>query len=58
MFMGKIPLFINSMSDNSFSAQGMVGSCSEKNMTWRVWFSITKNQREEKFFIDFTSYLR
>ena len=37
MFMGKIPLFFEIKEDKTIQANTMFGSCSEKNIVWRVW---------------------
>lgn len=38
MYMGKIPLFFEpTQSKNQLKAKSMFGSCSEKQMIWRLW---------------------
>jgi len=64
MFMGKIPLFFNSIpedkSSNPFVAETMLGSCSEDVMTWRLWLTLEKQGKAKPnqqltFFVDFDS---
>jgi hypothetical protein len=63
MFMGKIPLLFTDKAKNTppyFIAQTMLGSCSEDNMTWRLWLTIenkvaSKSNGSTTFFIDFDS---
>jgi len=66
MFMGKIPLFFTQStetgknSQHQFTAETMLGSCSEDVMTWRLWLTVEKTGFDKKtqntsFFIDFDS---
>jgi len=63
MFMGKIPLFFED-DDNSnhltLTAKTMLGSCSEANMRWIIWFDVTMSsesneQLQARFFVEFNS---
>jgi hypothetical protein len=61
MYMGKIPLFFEEDEQGNFVASTMLGSCSEKQMIWRLWLSISnqdKPNKAQQVFIDFTSYRR
>lgn len=43
MYMGKIPLFFEPTEiKNQLKATSMFGSCSEKNMIWRLWIVETE----------------
>jgi hypothetical protein len=62
MFMGKIPLFFKKKEgtdkNNQFIAETMLGSCSEKLMTWRLWLtletkSIYDKKQQTTFSVDF-----
>lgn len=64
MFMGKIPLFFNRVTEDKsskpFVAETMLGSCSEDIMTWRLWLTLekpgkAKENQQTTFFIDFDS---
>jgi hypothetical protein len=65
MFMGKIPLFFELDAKNTFISEALLGSCSEKKMTWRLWLTIKKNNKganqentminSATFYIDFPS---
>ena len=44
MFMGKIPLFFEQNESANWVAEAMFGSCSEQQMTWRVWLTFTSEQ--------------
>jgi hypothetical protein len=62
MFMGKVPLFFteSGSSSHNYTAETMLGSCSEELMTWRLWLTIEKqginsNTEQTSFFIDFNS---
>jgi len=60
MYMGKIPVFFEAQAlANNYQAVAMLGSCSEAEMTWRLWFSVEFYSGEEKqtqsFFVDFES---
>jgi len=60
MYMGKIPVFFEpQVLGDDYQAVAMLGSCSEAEMIWRLWFSIEFYSGEEKetqsFFIDFES---
>lgn len=61
MFMGKIPLFFKKSNEQSFITSTMLGSCSEEEMIWRMWLTVTdklNNDQTHKFFIDFKSHRR
>ena len=48
MYMGKIPLFFElTQSKNQLKATSMFGSCSEKQMIWRLWVVETKVGSEQ-----------
>ncbi|MBU2870836.1 hypothetical protein KO502_09000 [Colwellia sp. E2M01] len=59
MFMGKIPIFFeqNSKSDvgERYSAESLLGSCSEEEMIWRLWLTVEREGMSQTFFVDFTS---
>jgi hypothetical protein len=63
MFMGKIPLFFEQQNENNksiFTAETMLGSCSEDIMTWRLWLIIEKQGqgddiKQTTFSIEFDS---
>jgi hypothetical protein len=69
MFMGKIPvIFSSAREDNVMIAESLLGSCSEKQMVWRLWLTVFfeinnesatnnkyKEAYQETFFINFTS---
>lgn len=56
MFMGKIPVFFDEHKDgNKFLAQSLLASCTEEQMIWRLWVTIERSGKEQRFFIDFTS---
>lgn len=56
MYMGKIPLFFESTAtspslDNTiktqvFQGEVLVGSCSAKTMTWKIWLSLTDSDNK------------
>lgn len=61
MYMGKVPLFFKHHEPQQFSATTMLGSCSEAEMVWRMWLTIsdkTKADSSQQLFIDFKSYRR
>lgn len=61
MYMGKIPLFFQKNDKQIYIATTMLGSCSEEEMIWRMWLTVTdklKKEETQKFFIDFKSYRR
>ena len=69
MFMGKIPVFFSvTEQKNTLMAETLLGSCSEEQMVWRLWLTVSseeqlnnkeeasdKKSAEETFFIDFNS---
>ncbi|MEW6992280.1 hypothetical protein AADZ91_16545 [Colwelliaceae bacterium 6441] len=58
MFMGKIPLFFEKYDLQTSVSKAMLGSCTEQDMTWRMWLTIADQENAEKavtFFIDFNS---
>jgi len=61
MFMGKIPVFFESdhQKVNLMVAQSLLASCSEEQMTWRLWLEVDISKGDEmskqRFFIDFDS---
>ena len=72
MFMGKIPVLFSPASSptptsssseikNSFTGETMLGSCSDDQMTWRLWITAeleNKTQTEtisKTFFVEFDS---
>ena len=61
MFMGKIPVFFKPEPSNAnvWVAQSLLASCSEKQMTWRLWLQveiIVEGQvKQQGLFIDFES---
>lgn len=62
MFMGKIPLFFNpapnQQINTNFVAPTMLGSCSQPDMRWRIWFKVAfANKQAQSFFIDFSTSL-
>jgi len=59
MYMGKIPLLFTQNQPQIFSASTMLGSCSEKEMIWRMWLiivDINHPEKIQKVFIDFKSF--
>ena len=41
MFMGKIPvMFSPSGQDNMLATEALLGSCSQKQMVWRLWLTV------------------
>ena len=41
MFMGKIPvMFSPSGQDNMMVTEALLGSCSQKQMVWRLWLTV------------------
>lgn len=62
MYMGKIPLLFSLHENNQFIADGLLGSCADEKMKWRMWITIEEsenleidNKRKAIFFIDFDS---
>ncbi len=61
MFMGKIPVFFKSdhQRPNVMVAQSLLASCSEEQMTWRLWLEVEVTDGDEissqRFFIEFDS---
>ena len=59
MFMGKIPISFQKNKTNSMVAESLLASCSEKVMTWRLWFQVKiiadGEIQQQGFFIDFDS---
>ena len=54
MFMGKIPLFFESISENSlYLSQAMLGSCNEELMNWVINFTVSI-EKQDKTIIDET----
>jgi len=47
MFMGKIPLFFKE-SNGELIAETMLGSCSQRIMTWQMWIEITNRNSQKK----------
>ena len=65
MFMGKVPLFFNAANNAEsrqvFNAETMVVACSEPNMVWNLWITVTlKNASqkviEKKILVNFSSH--
>lgn len=68
MYMGKIPLFFKQGANGEFSAEALLGSCSEETMFWRLSLelknnevshlhnqNVNKNVFTDRFSIDFES---
>lgn len=61
MFMGKIPLFFEQVSEkNLFITKALLGSCSEERMRWIINFTVSIEQEnetaiDEMFSIEFNS---
>jgi hypothetical protein len=65
MFMGKVPVMFSQSTPNIFSANALIGSCSEEKMVWRLWLSIElqvlsatgkeSDVIKQGFYIDFQS---
>lgn len=57
MYMGKIPLFFDKANINSLVGEGLLGSCSEEFMIWRLWIDAelkVKDQvKKQVFSIEF-----
>ncbi|MDE3270708.1 hypothetical protein [Pseudoalteromonas sp. G4] len=47
MYMGKIPLFFSRNKQMQYTASGMVGVCSKKEMVWRIYLHYRKNGSQE-----------
>lgn len=48
MYMGKIPLLFNQAEQGDFIAKTMFGSCSMKQMQWRVWLTLADTQSADE----------
>jgi hypothetical protein len=56
MFMGKVPVFFQPTEKNDrYLAQGLLGSCSDEQMIWRLWVTVDMAEKTQTFFVDFTS---
>ncbi|WOH38473.1 hypothetical protein RI844_04415 [Thalassotalea fonticola] len=55
MFMGKIPLFFE-QSNGIYSANTLIGACTEDQMIWTMWVELIINDKIEILMFDFTSY--
>ncbi len=61
MFMGKIPVFFESdqQKANIMVAESLLASCSEEQMTWRLWVEVEvfkgNKASQQRFFIEFDS---
>jgi hypothetical protein len=56
MFMGKVPVFFEQDHESSnYVAQSLLANCTEEQMVWRLWVTVTLAEQDQSFFIDFTS---
>jgi hypothetical protein len=49
MYMGKIPLFLTSSTDNSYTGWFMLGFCSEPKMQWRLMLKLNNRPQPVEF---------
>lgn len=56
MFMGKVPVFFDKKDDSTiYLAEGLLASCTEDQMVWRLWITAETAGEEQTFFVDFMS---
>jgi hypothetical protein len=56
MFMGKVPVFFEPTGDGKiYLAESLLANCSEEQMVWRLWITVELIDKNQTFFVDFTS---
>jgi len=56
MFMGKVPVFFEKVKEsNRYLASTLLANCTEEQMVWRLWITVTRAEQEQRIFVDFTS---
>ena len=61
MYMGKIPLFFNELTESDYQAKSLFGSCAQDKMRWKIWLKFdgideNGNSSSQTVFLTVDSY--